>query len=118
MFRFLILPIFLIPAPEGVLPGPFESRQGGGHLLVTVHMGGEGFMCPFLTPQFIDVVDDRAHWTRALPLESSVQFAVALDQSWTQDGLLDVLTSIGYPEDGASFLQWDTLAVVPPMPEP
>ena len=117
MFRFLFFLLALIPAWESALIQPQGDAGEGGHLLVAVHMDGEGFRCPFLTPQFIDVLDTRAHWSLIQPTESTVRFAVDLDEAWTQEGLHQVLTAIGYPKGGASIAQWDTLAVIPPIPE-
>ena len=92
--------------------------SSGPHLLVTVHMEGEGFMCPFLTPLFLDILETRSHWVKSRPRESCVQYAQPLEEAWSQNGIRGVLESIGYPEDGAVFLQWDTVSVVPEMPVP
>ncbi|MGB1671105.1 MAG: hypothetical protein ACPHCT_06505 [Flavobacteriales bacterium] len=86
--------------------------------MVTVHMEGKGFMCPFLTPQFIDLLESQSHWVHPEPLESRIHYSQSLDEAWSQDEVTEVLKDIGYPEDGAVFLQWDTVAVMPLKPQP
>lgn len=113
---FTLLLLLLIPPSGGV--GQGVGPDAPLHVHVTAFMAGEGFMCPFLTPQFLDVVRSRAHWVAARPLESEVEFVLPLEQAWSQDDLRGVLTDIGYPADGVSILQWDTVGVIPPSPTP
>lgn len=113
-----LLLLLLIPPSGGVGQGVGPDEGTPLHVHVTAFMAGEGFMCPFLTPQFLDVVRSRAHWVEARPLESEVEFVLPLEQAWSPDALRGVLTDIGYPADGVSFLQWDTVGVVPPAPTP
>lgn len=98
--------------------GPSEVNLDTGHILVTVHMEGAGFKCPFLTPQVMDILETRSHWVRSIPGESAIQYAQPLQGAWSSEDIADVLESVGYPAGGATFLQWDTLFVVPQMPEP
>lgn len=115
------LPLFLVL----LLPPLGGAGQGVGldvgstlHLHATVSMDGDGFMCPFLTPQFLDVIGSRAHWVEARPLDSEVEFAIPMEQAWSQHALIDMLSDIGYPADGAHILQWDTVGVIPSKPTP
>lgn len=89
-----------------------------GHVLAEVEMSGEGFMCPFLTPQVIDVLEEHAHWVEALPTLSRIRFAMPTDKAGSPSKFEALLESIGYPEGGAVFLQWDTLSTIPEAPEP
>ena len=104
--------------------GGFSFAEQGGvpsgehHVLVTVGMEGEGFMCPFLTPQFIDLLQTRSHWVYPQPIDSRIQYAQPLEEAWSQGEVTSILKDIGYPEDGAVYLQWDTVTVLPPKPEP
>ena len=113
-----LLLLLLIPPSGGVGQGVGPDADAPLHVHVTAFMAGEGFMCPFLTPQFLDVVRSRAHWVEARPLESQVEFVLPLEQAWSPDALRGVLTDIGYPADGVSFLHWDTVGVIPPSPAP
>ena len=118
MFPFLSFILFLFLPRGEVGVDLLGNPPVNGHLLVTVHMEGEGFMCPFLTPQFIDLLETRSHWVQPQPLESRIHYAQPLDEAWSQDEVAAVLRDIGYPEDGAVFLQWDTVAVMPVKPAP
>ncbi len=85
---------------------------------VVVEMAGEGFMCPFLTPQVVDILEQRAHWVDAQPAESRIRFVVPLAGAWSPEEISEILKDVGYPAEGASFLQWDTLTTIPNAPEP
>ena len=111
-----LLFLILLPLYGEVDHGVGPESDSPLHVHVTVFMAGDGFMCPFLTPQFLDVVQSRAHWVEARPLESEVEFVVPLEQAWSKPALRGVLADIGYPADGVSFLQWDTVGVIPPSP--
>ena len=114
----ILLCLLLLPPSVGVGQSAGPEADSPLHVHVTAFMAGEGFMCPFLTPQFLDVVRSRAHWVEARPLESEVEFVLPIERAWSQDALRGVLEDIGYPADGVSFLQWDTVGVVPPSPTP
>lgn len=118
MSRFLFF--FLPSIPVWVSPlfkshGDIEEER---QLLLAANTNEGGLRCPFLSPQFIDVLDTRSHWSLIQPSESTVRFAVDMGQAWPQEGLREILTAIGYPKGGASFAQWNTLAVIPPPPDP
>ena len=113
-----LLILLLIPPLGGAEQGVGSDVDAPLHVHVTAFMAGEGFMCPFLTPQFMDVVRSRAHWVEARPLESEVEFVLPLEQAWSPEALRGVLTDIGYPADGLDILQWDTVGVIPPSPTP
>ena len=103
--------------------GVSSAEQGGAvftehHVKVTVAMEGEGFMCPFLTPQFIDFLESRSHWVHVEPVDSQIQYAQSLGLAWSQEEVSAILVDIGYPEGGAVFLEWDTVAVLPTKPQP
>ena len=117
MFR-LFSWLFLLLLGGILSPGQGGELPGEQHLVVTVHMEGEGFMCPFLTPQFMDLLESRSHWVHPVPLESRIHYAQGLDEAWSQDEVTAVLKDIGYPEGAAAFLQWDTVAVMPLKPQP
>ena len=89
-----------------------------GHLVAHVEMAGEGFMCPFLTPQVIDWLDVDAHWVVLEPTLSRIRWAMPLEKAPSQAGFEAILEAVGYPAGGAQFLQWDTVATVPIMPDP
>ena len=92
MFR-LFSWLFLLLLGGILSPGQGGELPGEQHVVVTVHMEGEG-------------------------LESRIHYAQGLDEAWSQDEVTAVLKDIGYPEDGAAFLQWDTVAVMPLKPQP
>ena len=117
MFR-LFSWLFLLLCGGVLSPGQGGQLPGEHHLVVMVHMEGEGFMCPFLTPQFIDLLESRSHWVHPEPLQSLIHYSQSLNEAWSQDEVTHVLKDIGYPEDGAVFLQWDTVAVMPLKPQP
>ena len=75
-------------------------------------------MCPFLTPQFIDFLESRSHWVHVEPVDSQIQYAQSLGLVWSQEEVSAILVDIGYPEGGAVFLEWDTVAVLPTKPQP
>jgi len=113
-----LLSLLLLPPSGGAGQVVGPAADSTLHVHVTAFMAGEGFMCPFLTPQFLDVVRSRAHWVEARPLESEVEFVLPLEQAWSQDELRAVLTDIGYPAEGLGILQWDTVGVIPLAPAP
>ena len=88
MFAFsLVLFLLLFLSPE---QGGESSRRASCQRVVTVHMEGEGFMCPFLTPQFMDLLQSRSHWVHPEPLESRIHYAQPLDEAWSQDEVIRV----------------------------
>lgn len=88
-------------------------------LHVEVSMAEDGFMCPFLTPLFVGILEDKgAEWVICKPQQSKVQFCVALEEAEDQQGYIDWLLDLGYEADHISFGVFDTLSVLPPIPAP
>lgn len=102
-----------------MLPVSIGSGEGGPWLRVKVHMAESGFMCPFLTPMFVEILEDKeADWVLAKPQESVVEWSVPLHAGRSQEGYVDWLTALGYGEEQITFLQFDTLQVQPSIPAP
>ena len=88
-------------------------------LKVEVAMADDGFMCPFLTPMFIGILEDKgADWVICRPQESEVAFCVPLEMAQSQEGYIDWLEKLGYQRHQVSFLQFDTLMVQPQVHSP
>lgn len=84
---------------------------------VRIHMAEDGFMCPFLTPVFLDVLDKKgAAWVVPRPASSEVEFAAPLEVAPDQEALRDWLRQVGYDPELVSFPVFDTLDVLPPIP--
>ena len=82
-------------------------------------MAEDGFMCPFLTPMFIGILEDKgADWVVCRPQESEIAFCVPLEFAQSQEGYIDWLEKLGYQRHQVSFLQFDTLTVMPQIPAP
>lgn len=82
-------------------------------------MAEDGFMCPFLTPMFIGILEDKgAEWVICRPELSKVEFCVGLEHARSQEGYVDWLTDLGYAESQIAFGVFDTLSVMPPIPTP
>lgn len=102
-----------------LFPASVESGEGGPWLRAKVHMAESGFMCPFLTPMFVGILEDKeADWVQARPQESVVEWSVPLQSGQSQEGYVDWLTALGYGEEQITFLQFDTLLVQPSIPAP
>lgn len=88
-------------------------------LHVEVSMAEDGFMCPFLTPLFVEILEDKgAEWVICRPQQSKVLFCVGLDDARDQQGYTEWLLDLGYQEEHISFGVFDTLSVLPPIPAP
>ncbi len=82
-------------------------------------MAEDGFMCPFLTPMFIGILEDKgADWVVCRPHESEIEFCVPLALAKSQEGYTEWLTQLGYQAHQVTFLQFDTLATQPEIPAP
>lgn len=111
----LWITLFLIP----VLPGFHLPVDGGPWLRVEVTMEEDGFMCPFLTPQFMRILEDKgADWVRCRPQDSAIDFCVPLEHARSPEGYSEWLTGLGYSPQHIHFLQFDTLSVMPQLPAP
>jgi hypothetical protein len=96
-----------------------EFSSGNPWLKVEISMADDGFMCPFLTPMFIGVLEDKgADWVVCRPQESEIAFCVPLEFAQSQEGYTDWLEKLGYQRHQVSFLQFDTLSVQPQVPTP
>jgi hypothetical protein len=88
-------------------------------LRVEIAMAEEGFMCPFLTPLFKGILEDKgADWVICRPQQSQVIFCTPLALAQDQEGYIDWLTDLGYEEEHVTFLAFDTLSVMPSIPAP
>ena len=86
-------------------------------LKVEIAMAGEGFMCPFLTPMFLEILEEKgADWVHCRRAESEIAFCVPLDKAQDQGTYTHWLTGLGYQEAHITYLQFDTLQVQPPKP--
>lgn len=96
-----------------------ENSFDSPWLKVEVSMAEDGFMCPFLTPMFIGILEDKgADWVVCRPQESEIAFCVPLEFAQSQEGYIDWLEKLGYQRHQVSFLQFDTLTVMPQIPAP
>ena len=96
-----------------------EDSPEDAWLQVEIAMADDGFMCPFLTPMFIGILEDKgANWVVCRPQESEAAFCVPLDMARSQEGYIDWLEKLGYQRHQVNFLQFDTLLVQPQVPTP
>lgn len=96
-----------------------QPDQDPTWLRVEVAMAEDGFMCPFLTPMFIGILEDKgADWVICRPQASEIEFCIPLGLAQSQEGYVDWLTDLGYEEQHVTFLQFDTLATQPEIPAP
>jgi len=97
----------------------FPADASPPWLHVEVYMAEDGFMCPFLTPLFAEILEDKgAEWVICRPEQSKVEFCVALEVAEDQQGYIDWLQDLGYQADHISFGAFDTLSVLPSIPAP
>lgn len=93
------------------------NTVGSPWLRVEIAMAGEGFMCPFLTPMFMEILEEKgADWVQCRHAESEIAFCVPLAKAQDQKTYTQWLTGIGYQEAHITYLQFDTLLVKPPNP--
>ena len=101
----------------GVLQGEFEADPQWLH--VEISMEEDGFMCPFLTPMFLGILEDKgADWVICRPQLSEIEFCVPLEMGRSEAGYIDWLTGIGYQDQHIAFQRFDTLSVQPQVPAP
>ena len=82
-------------------------------------MAGDGFMCPFLTPMFLEILEEEgnADWVVCRHQQSEVVFSVPLELAQSKKTYTQWLTGLGYQEAHITYLQFDTLLVQPPIPD-
>jgi hypothetical protein len=88
-------------------------------LRVEISMAGDGFMCPFLTPMFLEILEEegKVDWVVCHHQQSEVEFSVPLEFAKSQKTYSQWLTGLGYQEAHITFLQFDTLLVQPAIPD-
>jgi hypothetical protein len=97
----------------------FPSQSDSTFVRVEIKMAEEGFMCPFLTPMFLEILEDKgAEWVVCRPQESEVEFCTGVFKSKSKEVYTDWLTQLGYAEAQIQFAVFDTLATLPPLPTP
>lgn len=112
-------PFVLFPLWFGLLSAPCMAQSDTEHLHVEVHMDADGFMCPFLTPMFLDVLEDKgAVWSLRDVEEGTIEFCLPLGSAPSPEGLADWLVQLGYEERHIRFPVFDTLPEPLPHPSP
>ena len=67
-------------------------------------MAEDGFMCPFLTPMFIGILEDKgADWVVCRPQESEIAFCVPLELRQSQEGLYRLAGEAWVPAASSQF---------------
>lgn len=96
-----------------------EISSDNPWLKVEISMADDGFMCPFLTPMFVGILEDKgADWVVCRPQESEISFCVPMESAQSQEVYVDWLQKLGYQGHQVTFLQFDTLSVKPQVPTP
>jgi hypothetical protein len=97
----------------------FSPGCGSPWLKVEIAMAGDGFMCPFLTPMFLEILEEegRVDWVQCRHQQSEVEFLVPLEFAQSQKTYTQWLTGLGYQEAHITYLQFDTLLVQPEFPD-
>lgn len=103
----------------GLAPGSCMAQSDTVHLHVEVHMDADGFMCPFLTPMFLGILEDKGALWSARDVEAgTIEFCLPLDASPSPDGLTRWLVQLGYEERHIRYPVFDTLPHPLPPPGP
>ena len=86
---------------------------------VEIKMAEDGFMCPFLKPMFLGVLEDKGvEWVVCRPKSSEVEFCTALTKSESMEVYSSWLTQLGYADAQIQYTAFDTLAFLPSPPLP
>ena len=114
----MLLAFLIVKMLGSVVVSP-TAQQDPAFVRVEIKMAEDGFMCPFLTPMFLDILDRKgAEWVVCRPQESEVEFCMSLLKAQGQDVYTDWLTQLGYASTQIEFAAFDTLTVIPAPPAP
>lgn len=82
-------------------------------------MDADGFMCPFLTPMFLVILEEKgALWSVRNAEEGTIEFCLPLDAGSSPEVVSDWLTQLGYEERHIRYPVFDTLPEPLPHPSP